>query len=129
MNIEFRAVLKVRQRYCKWFESLMVQTLKQSKLFIMEETDQQSESSQKQLYSQEQDIMRAEPELICTTSHKPNLRERQPIAQKKEEAELKPQIEMIKSEDSLIDNPQKLLKCVLCHLNGERKISGRLLPF
>ncbi len=37
INVEFRAVLKLRQRYCKWFEHLMLNTLKQSGLFITED--------------------------------------------------------------------------------------------
>lgn len=36
---------------------------------------------------------------------------------------------MCTDEDDLIDNPQKVLSCVLCHQHGERKISGRLIPF
>ena len=29
----------------------------------------------------------------------------------------------------MIDNPQKRLTCLLCGLNGERSITGRLIPF
>lgn len=37
--------------------------------------------------------------------------------------------EFCQEEDVLIDNPQKRLKCLLCGLNGERSITGRLVPF
>ena len=38
-------------------------------------------------------------------------------------------IEFCQEEDVLIDNPQKRIKCLLCGLNGERTITGRLIPF
>jgi hypothetical protein len=37
--------------------------------------------------------------------------------------------ELCTDEDEIIDNPQKRLLCVLCKLNGERAVTGRLIPF
>jgi ribosomal protein L16 Arg81 hydroxylase len=70
VNVEFRAVLKIRQKYCKWFESLIANTLQQSRQFVCEEPESQQDELMKILPDN------AEPEMICTTTNKPNLRER-----------------------------------------------------
>ena len=38
-------------------------------------------------------------------------------------------LQICTEEDVLIDNPQKKLHCILCGLNGERSITGRLIPY
>ena len=38
-------------------------------------------------------------------------------------------LQICNEEDVLIDNPQKKLHCILCSLNGERSITGRLIPY
>ena len=38
-------------------------------------------------------------------------------------------LQICNEEDVLIDNPQKKLHCILCNLNGERSITGRLIPY
>lgn len=72
VNIEFRAVLKIRHRFCTWFERVITQTLRQAKLFIPDEEPIEEHSVHTQ-NSQKQEL-----EMICTTSIKANLRERQP---------------------------------------------------
>lgn len=37
--------------------------------------------------------------------------------------------EMSYEEDSLVQNPQRVLQCVLCRLYGEYKVTGRLIPY
>ena len=46
-----------------------------------------------------------------------------------EKAVARQHVEVCTEEDEMIDNPQKRIRCILCGKNGERKISGRLIPF
>jgi len=126
VKIEFRAVLKIKIVFMKWFQDLVQNTIFQGNLFahdIPEDSEFRAQAS-------EPDRKKSEPLAIDTKADSPDEGQMMMMidttAIKKQES-IAGKICM--EEDALIDNPQKKLTCILCGLNGERSITGRLIPY
>ena len=123
VKIELRAVLKIKIVFMKWFQELVHNTIYSGNLFegiepmSLEASPEPKSKTEREPLTidtklkspEEDDIM-----IINTT------------VVKKQESESNG---ICSEEDILIDNPQKSIHCILCNLNGERSITGRLIPY
>lgn len=115
---EFPAVLRLKKKFMAWFCKHMHQKIQQKKKDLEDKKLQREEEERiKKMKEEEEADMKARKDHFKVDPIVPKSR-----------AENYPTHD-IDSIDPLIDNPSKLLQCSFCLRRGQRKYSGRLIPF
>lgn len=115
---EFPAVLRLKKKFMTWFCKYMHDKIQQKKKDLEERKLQKEEEERlKKMKEEEEADMKA---------RKDNLRV-EPVVPKAKIENYR--IHNIDEIDPLEDNPSKVLQCAFCLRKGQRKLSGRLIPF
>lgn len=115
---EFPAVLRLKKKFMTWFCKYMHEKIQQKKRDLEErKLQKEDEERQKKMKEEEEAEIKARKDATKISIIQPKI---------KTEAYEITDIDLI---DPMEDNPSKILQCALCLRRGQRKLSGRLIPF
>lgn len=102
VTIEYRAICKIRQHFFSWIENKLVgPAIKNAQLFTT----------------------------VPAIAPAPQLIEPPNITMEELDDSPPTAIELCEEPDVTIQNPQIKLTCILCQQSGEKRVTGRLIPF
>lgn len=115
VQFELKAVMRIKLQFFKWFEEFFTKTMN---VFLGVSSQNQSVQAQNQNAQTSQLLQ-----------HQATMNDSDHSFQENNSESKSVDSMVTCSEDTQVDNPQKLLTCLLCKLKGEYTVTGRLIPF
>ena len=122
VQIELKAVMKVKLLFFKWFEDLIRNILKNNQKFLKKEKKKSDLESED--HNEEMSLANTR-----TRAAEGNLDTQADLKKRKASTVLNLEEAYVAIEDTLVNNPQVKLQCVMCRMHGEYTVTGRLIPF